>query len=71
MSLLSGLLGNASTIDPARASLEYGRVLANGEVIFLAFQLIRDVFMFSDKRLILIDLQGLTGSKVEYNSYRY
>jgi len=71
MSLLSGLLGNASTLDPARAAQEYARVLGPGEVVLLAFQLIRDVFMFTDKRLIMVDRQGLTGSKIDYNSIPY
>ena len=41
------------------------------EEIELGFRLIRDVFIFTNKRLILIDKQGLTGSKVEYKSITY
>ncbi|HRZ33033.1 MAG TPA: PH domain-containing protein, partial [Flavobacterium sp.] len=35
------------------------------------FKLIRDTFIFTNKRLILIEKQGITGSKVEYKSILY
>jgi len=71
MGLLDGLLGNASEIDPQKIQAEFARVLAPGERIEKAYQLIRDLLVFTDKRLILIDKQGLTGHKVEYHSYPY
>ena len=36
-----------------------------------AYQLIRDYFVFTDKRFVLVDRQGVTGSKVEYHSIPY
>jgi hypothetical protein len=69
--LLDGLMGNASEIDPAKIQGDFGRVLATGERIEKAYQLIRDLFVFTNKRLILVDRQGLTGSKVEYHSLPY
>jgi hypothetical protein len=69
--LLDGLFGNASEIDSAKLQTEFARVLAPGERIEKAYQLIRDLFVFTDKRLILVDKQGLTGSKVEYHSLPY
>jgi len=69
--LLDGLMGNASEIDPARIQGDFGRVLAVGERVEKAYQLIRDLFVFTNKRLILVDKQGLTGNKVEYHSLPY
>ncbi len=46
-------------------------MLAGGERIEKAYQLLRDLFIFTNKRLILVDKQGLTGSKVEYHSLPY
>ena len=69
--LLDGLMGNASEIDPARIEGDFARVLAPGARIEKAYQLIRDLFVFTDKRLILVDKQGLTGNKVEYHSLPY
>ena len=70
MGILSGLLGNASEMDAAKLA-EFNRLLAEGERIEKGFQIIRDSFIFTNKRLILVDVQGLTGSKVEYHSYPY
>jgi hypothetical protein len=71
MGLLDGLLGNASEIDARKLETEFAKVLAAGEQIEKAYQVIRDLFIFTNKRLILVDKQGLTGSKVEYHSLPY
>lgn len=71
MGLLDGLLGNASQIDPGKIEQEFARILAPGEKIERAYQVIRDLFVFTDKRLILVDKQGITGSKIEYHSLPY
>ena len=33
--------------------------------------LVRDAFLFTDRRLILIDKQGVTGRKIEYHTLPY
>jgi hypothetical protein len=71
MGLLDGVLGNASKIDPAQIQQEFSQILAPNERVEHAYQLIRDYFVFTDKRFVLVDKQGLTGSKVEYHSIPY
>ena len=71
MGMLSGLLGNASEIDPGKVQADFAQVLAPGEKIEKAYQLIRDMFVFTDKRLIFVNKQGLTGNKLEYQSIPY
>lgn len=71
MGFLDGLIGNASEVDAARVTQEFAQVLSEGERIERAYQVIRDSFLFSNKRLILVDRQGLTGKKVEYHSIPY
>lgn len=71
MGLLDGMLGNASEIDAAKVQQEFKQILAPAEKVERAYQLIRDYFIFTDKRLVLVDKQGLTGSKVEYHSIPY
>jgi hypothetical protein len=71
MGLLGGWLGNASEIDAAELQKEFGPVLGPGERIEKAYRLTRDLLVFTDKRLVLVDKQGLTGSKVEYHSIPY
>ena len=71
MGLFSALLGNAGAVSKEELTKDYGKLLIDEEEIELGFKLIRDVFIFTTKRLILIDKQGLTGSKVEFLSINY
>jgi hypothetical protein len=71
MGLFDGILGNASKIDAAKIQQEFGQILAPGESVEHAYQLIRDYLVFTNKRFVLVDKQGLTGSKVEYRSIPY
>lgn len=65
------LFGNAHTVDPGAAQQEYARLLGQGERVHAAYLLIRDTIIFTDRRLILVDKQGITGRKVEYHSIPY
>ncbi len=69
--LLDGLMGNASEVNIADVQKEYAQILANNESIEKAYKLIRDMFIFTNKRLILVDKQGITGRKIEYHSIPY
>ena len=71
MGLFSALLGNAGAVSQEELIKEFGNLLSEGESIELGFKLIRDTFIFTSKRLILVDKQGLTGSKTEYLSIAY
>ena len=71
MGLFSALLGNAGAVDQECLIKEYGKLLIEGESIELGFKLIRDTFIFTSKRLILVEKQGITGSKIEYKSIIY
>ena len=71
MGLFSGLLGNASKKDSAKAEAELAAILIEDERVEAAFQLIRDQIIFTNKRLITVDKQGLTGKKREITSIPY
>ena len=71
MGLLDGLLGNASESDAQELQQELSRLLAADERIEKAFVIIRDQLIFTNKRLILVDKQGLTGTKKEILSVPY
>ena len=71
MGFLDGIAGNASQVDPATAAQEYRRLLAPDEQVHAAYLLVRDAFLFTDRRLILVDKQGVTGRKVQYHSVPY
>ena len=71
MGIFSAILGNAGAVSPEELVKQYGRLLTDNEEIELGFKLIRDTFIFTNKRLILVDIQGITGSKTEYKSVSY
>lgn len=71
MGLFSALIGNAGAVDQAKLQEEYGQLLIDGETIEIGFKLVRDTFIFTNKRLILIDKQGVRGKKVEYLTVGY
>lgn len=71
MGLIGGLMGNAGVVDAEEIQKEYGNLLADDERIEIGFKLIRDMFIFTNKRLILIDKQGITGKKTDYLSVLY
>ena len=56
---------------PRKVQQEFEQILAPNEKVEHAYQLIRDYFVFTDKRLVLVDKQGMTGSKVDYHSIPY
>ncbi|WP_231489955.1 PH domain-containing protein [Pedobacter sp. Leaf170] len=71
MGLFSALLVNAGAVNQEQLIKDYSGLLIDGEQIELGFKLIRDTFIFTNKRLILIDKQGITGNKTEYKSIIY
>ncbi|WP_297711080.1 PH domain-containing protein [Dysosmobacter sp.] len=52
----------AATIQP---------MFINGEEIIASFKTIRDGVVFTTKRIFAINVQGLTGKKVDYTSLPY
>ncbi len=71
MGLFSALMGNAGAIEPSKLNEKYSRLLIPEESIEAGFKMIRDTFIFTNKRLIIIDIQGITGSKISYFSVNY
>lgn len=71
MGLISGILGNATEIPVAEAEQELRPILIEGERVEHALKLIRDQIIFTSKRVVTIDKQGLTGSKQNIRSIPY
>ncbi|MFM7173492.1 MAG: PH domain-containing protein [Caldilinea sp.] len=69
--MFQGLFGNATEVDAKGLQRDLDNLLADGEQVVRAFKIMRDLFVFTDKRLILIDKQGVTGRKAEYHSIPY
>ena len=71
MGLLGALVGNASEVPAADLQTEFQTLLMAEERILCGYKLVRDMFMFTSKRLLLVDKQGISGKKVEYLSIPY
>ena len=60
-----GLYGG---VDPAKVQADYAHVLIPGERVEYACKTIRDMFIVTDRRILNVDKQGLTGTKKNYDS---
>jgi hypothetical protein len=66
--VLQGMLGNMSEVSTEKLMQDYGAYLIEGETIKTGFILIRDIVIFSDKRILYFDKQGTTGQKMRVAS---
>lgn len=71
MGLFDGLMGNATQKDTTNITKEVQEILIPMEQVELAFKLVRDLIIFTDRRMIIVDKQGMTGKKSEYKSIPY
>lgn len=71
MGIFSGMMGNASEVNLEKLERELASLMIEGESMHKAFKLIRDLVVFTNKRIILIDKQGMTGKKTEYLTIPY
>ena len=55
MSIFDGLMGNASQHNNKAVEEKLKDVLITGETVSLAFKLVRDLIVFIDFRMILLD----------------
>ncbi len=58
-------------IESDQVREDFTKFLIAGESIFAAFKSIRDQVVFTNKRIIAANVQGITGSKVDYTSLPY
>ncbi|MDM5188819.1 PH domain-containing protein [Bacillus sp. DX4.1] len=71
MGLFSGILGNASDTNTDSVERDLEKIMLEDEQVEHAYKLIRDLIVFTNRRLILVDKQGMTGKKTEYHSIPY
>lgn len=71
MSIFDAILGNATETSLDNVYKELAPMLVEGEKLEKVFKIFRDMYVFTDRRLLLIDKQGLTGSKVQFLSIPY
>lgn len=62
---------NLKAININSVRKEVDDLLVDGEQYVSAFQTVRDQVVFTDKRIIVINVQGVTGKKISYMTYPY
>ncbi len=62
---------NLKPMDIGKVREEVHGLLIPGEEAVLAFQTIRDQLLFTNKRIISIDVQGITGRRKSFSSLPY
>ena len=48
-----------------------GALLIDGENVFASFKGMRDMTVFTNKRIIAVNVQGITGKKIDFTSLPY
>ena len=71
MGIMDALAGRQQAVSPEEVASELAPFLASGERVERAFRVMRDMLVFTNRRLISIDRQGVTGKKVDYRSVPY
>lgn len=72
----SGILGdgnllNLKAIAVSQVRSEVTDFFVSGETIVQCFQTVRDQVIFTNKRVFVVNVQGITGKKISYFSYPY
>ena len=62
---------NLKEISASQMRRELTELFAPGEQAVQCFQTIRDQVIFTNKRVFIVNVQGVTGKKVSYFSYPY
>ena len=57
--------------SPSNAIGKFSDMLADGEIVELGYIAKRDRVLFTNKRILMINVQGLTGKKVDFHTIPY
>ena len=62
---------NLKAMDIKEVRPEVENLLVNGEKMMYAFKTIRDQVIFTNNRIFVVNVKGVTGKKIAYFSYPY
>ncbi len=68
MGILNKFTGNLKNLENKEIIKKYGMYISEKEIIAFSFELVRDIIIFTNKRIVTIDKQGSTGKKKEITS---
>jgi hypothetical protein len=71
MGSISMIKGNASRLEVTKIEKEFSKILMEGEKIDRVYKYIRDFFVFTDKRIVIVEKLDPSGNKINYHSVAY
>jgi hypothetical protein len=71
MGIFTGATRGTDSVETKKFHTSFGQLLADGEIIEVGFVVTRDTFLFTNKRLIIVEVQGISGRQIEYISIPY
>ena len=71
MGFFTGETKSSASAEIRKFHAEYGQLLIDGEIIEAGFVVARDTLLFTNKRLIVVEVQGISGRQLEYLSIPY
>ena len=71
MGLIDSILGKASEVDGKKIRSDFENVLLEGETVETAFAVSHHSLLFTDKRMIFVESQGLIKSENSFTSVPY
>lgn len=71
MGLFTAVEKTTASLNTKKFYTEFGQLLMDGEIIDAGFVVMRDTFLFTNKRLIIVEVQGISGRQLEYLSIPY
>jgi len=60
-----------SRVDNSAADAQFAHLLLDGEQVMMSFRGMRDMVIFTTKRIIALNIQGMTGKKKDFTSLPY
>lgn len=71
MGMLDGLLGHGSEVSGEELTAELNGLLLENETVHIGYRLIRDYIAFTQLRVIVVDIQGVSGRKKQFITVPY
>lgn len=71
MSFINDMIGITIELDQKEMEEKISKFLLENEKLIKGYQIVRDVMILTDKRIIIVDYLGLRGKKIEYQMIPY
>lgn len=65
------MIGVTIELDQKEMEERISRFLLDDEILIKGYQIVRDIMLLTNKRIIIIDYLGLRGKKIEYQMIPY